>query len=108
MPPVPKKTTTSLTGIATQLAALQATLDEREIRANESRINTAVELGQIKATCTNTNGRVKKLELWKMFLIGGATVFGLVSGLVWLGTDAKVRDIVDQQLAKKYVLVPKP
>lgn len=39
---------------------------------------------EIKKQVTSTNGRVKSLELWRMFLIGAWAVITLITPIGWL------------------------
>lgn len=51
-----------------------------------------VYLVEIKDRVGETNGRVKSLELWKQFLLGGWAVIVVVVPLAWYLIDSSIND----------------
>lgn len=72
-------------------------------------------LTEIKEHVKTTNGRVKKLELWRMLLVGGFlgvslsfSAFGFIiydSIRDLANLDQLVADAVDERLSEKYEII---
>ena len=72
--------------LTNKLDAMQSTLMEHNQDTNRK-------LDSVEAKVTETNGRLKKIELWKAYVQGALLILGIIVGsvLIPLGVEAVKR-----------------
>ncbi len=66
-----------------------------------------VDVKEIVEQVKTTNGRVKKLEMWKQFLLGAWAVISIASPMVWYYFDKTIKDFKEEIYRDLYSTVQK-